>query len=96
MFALADQPTIFFKVSSMTLKAAPTETAPAFVAALAARVGAGSLLWGSDFSHTFDPPYPALVDLARAATAGLSSGGQQEVLAGTAGKLWPALAPVAP
>ncbi len=96
IFALADHATIFLKVSSMTFKAAAADTAPALVAALAARVGAERLLWGSDFSHTFDPPYRSLVDLARNVTAGLSSAEQEEVLAGTAGRLWPALASVAP
>lgn len=80
----------------MTFNAAPADTAPAFVAALAARVGAERLLWGSDFSHTFDRPYKSLVDLAGNTTAGLSAAGQEEVLAGTAGRLWPALARAAP
>ncbi len=96
VFALADHSTIFLKVSSMTFNAAPADTAPAFVAVLAARVGANRLLWGSDFTHTFDRSYQGLIDLARKATAGLSSAEQQEVLSGTAGRLWPALSAVAP
>lgn len=93
VFAVADHPTIFPKVSSMTFEAAPPDTAPAFVAALAERFGAERLLWGSDFSHTFDRPYGELVDLARQTTAVLSPAEQREVLAGTAGRLWPALTP---
>ncbi len=96
VFALADHETIFLKVSSMIFNAAPAETAPAFVAALAACLGAERLLWGSDFSHTFDRPYQSLVDLARNTTAGLSSAGQEDVLARTAGRLWPSLARAAP
>lgn len=96
VFTLADHPTIFLKVSSMTFDAAPPETAPAFVAALAQRFGAERLLWGSDFSHTFDRPYASLVELARKTTAGLTSTEQEDVLAGTAGRLWPPLVAVAP
>jgi L-fuconolactonase len=96
VFALADHANIFLKVSSMTFDAAPAGTATEFVAALSARFGGERLLWGSDFSHTFDRPYAALVDLARHTTANLSPADQAEVLSGTAERLWPALAPAGP
>lgn len=96
VFALADCATIFPKVSSMTFEAAPGDTAPGFLAAMAERFSAERLLWGSDFSHTFHRPYRSLVDLARDTTAVLSPAEQQEVLGGTAGRLWPALVPAVP
>lgn len=96
VFALADHPTIFLKVSSMTFDAAPEGSATDLVTALVARFGADRLVWGSDFSHTFDRPYRSLVDLAHSNTAGLTSVEQEKVLSGTACRLWPALARVMP
>ena len=87
VFALADAPNVHLKVSSISLQA--TEHPEALWATLVARFGSPRLMWGSDFPHTNQPSYAALVELARATTEGLSDDARREVLSGTARRLWP-------
>jgi L-fuconolactonase len=89
LFALADLTNLNLKVSSICLQA--TEHPEALWATLVARFGSERLMWGSDFPHTNQPSYAALVELARTTTEGLSDDARDEVLAGTARRLWPAL-----
>ena len=66
-----------------------------FARALDKHFGARRLLWGSDFPHTQGSaadPYKELVDLAREALAFLSPADREQLLAGTARSLFPALA----
>jgi L-fuconolactonase len=58
---------------------------------LAAAFGAERLLWGSDFSHTHDRPYSALVELGRFACSRLASAEQRAFLGENALRLWPNL-----
>ena len=58
-----------------------------YVSAL--RFGSARLMWGSDFPHTNQPDYGALVELARSTSAGLDDRARAEVLSGTARRLWP-------
>jgi predicted TIM-barrel fold metal-dependent hydrolase len=90
LWALADAPNVVLKVTSITLRAAPDPAA--LWTDLVAALGAGRLMWGSDHPHTDGPGYRPLVDLARRSTAGLSAGDREQVLAGTAVRLWPTLA----
>jgi predicted TIM-barrel fold metal-dependent hydrolase len=89
LFALADLPNLYLKVSSMTLRA--TAHPQALWSVLAARFGSGRLMWGSDFPHTHEPGYAALVEAARTSTCGLEPGTRADVLSGTALRLWPEL-----
>lgn len=95
-FALRDLSNLHFKFSSMNLREASAgkSTPRAFVEALVERFGPGRLLWGSDFPHTrgsASAPYKDLVDLARDTLAFLPVGDREQMLAGTARKLYPAL-----
>lgn len=87
LLALVDLPNIVCKVSSINLQAA---TDPAAVwCALAARFGSDRLLWGSDYPHSDGPGYSALVELARQTTADLGPTARDDVLGGTARRIWP-------
>jgi len=95
-FALAECPNLYLKFSSMNIREADRgkSTPRAFLEALVTRFGSGRLMWGSDFPHsTGSPaaPYRELVDLAREALAFLSPTDREQVLAGTALSLYPAL-----
>lgn len=95
-FALSDLQNVHFKFSSMNLREAAEgkSTPPAFVTALVERFGPGRLLWGSDFPHTRGSeaaPYKDLVDLARETLAFLPAADREQMLAGTARQLYPAL-----
>jgi predicted TIM-barrel fold metal-dependent hydrolase len=87
LFALAESPNLHLKVSSMTLRA--TEYPEALWSTLVALFGSERLMWGSDYPHTNEPNYTALVQLALTTTAGLSDIARADVLAGTARRLWP-------
>lgn len=87
LFELADAGNVHLKVSSICLQA--TEHPEALWATLSARFGSSRLMWGSDYPHTNQPDYASLVELARATTEGLSDQARDEVLAGTARRLWP-------
>jgi predicted TIM-barrel fold metal-dependent hydrolase len=58
---------------------------------LVACFGGQRLMWGSDFSHTHDRPYPELAELARSAAARLSDDQRDAYLWGTALECWPQL-----
>ena len=95
-FALREHANVHLKFSSMNLREADEgkSTPRAFVAALVERFGASRLLWGSDFPHTrgsASAPYKDLVDLARDTLAFLPAADREQMLAGTARKLYPAL-----
>ena len=90
LFALSDSDNLHLKVSSMTLRS--TEHPEVLWSTLVARFGSERLMWGSDYPHTHEPSYAALVDLARETTAGLSERARADVLAGTARRLWPEFA----
>jgi L-fuconolactonase len=93
LFALAEHEKLHLKVSTHVLDSAAKTGRPAdFVGALAARFGHDRLMWGSDFSQTYDRPYSELVRLGRAAFSELPEEAQAACLAGTARRLWPALA----
>jgi predicted TIM-barrel fold metal-dependent hydrolase len=96
-FSLRDLPNLHFKFSTMNLResAAGRSTTPAFLEALIAQFGAQRLMWGSDFPHTrgsTGAPYRELVDLARDALAFLPAEVREQLLAGTARRLYPSLA----
>lgn len=96
-FALADCPNLNFKFSTLNIREAGTgrSTPRAFLEAMVDRFGPTRLMWGSDFPHsTGSPtaPYRELVELAREAVAFLSPADQEQVLAGTARRLYPTLA----
>jgi predicted TIM-barrel fold metal-dependent hydrolase len=95
-FALRDLTNVHFKFSSMNLweAAEGKSTTKAFLGALVEHFGSGRLLWGSDFPHSrgsASAPYKDLVDLAREALAFLPAAEREQMLAGTAHKLFPAL-----
>jgi predicted TIM-barrel fold metal-dependent hydrolase len=90
LFALASSPNFHLKVSSMSLRA--TAHPEALWSTLAERFGSERLMWGSDYPHTHEPNYGALVELARTTTSGLNERARIDVLAGTARRLWPEFA----
>ena len=95
LLALADHAPLHLKVTSHLLEDADQHSpdgAAAIVELLAAEFGATRLVWGSDYPQTHDRPYAELVDLGRGACAGLPVDDQAAFLAGTALRLWPALA----
>lgn len=93
LFRLAGHANLTCKVTSHLLEAAVARgDAPGVVDRLAAEFGADRLAWGSDFPQTHDRSYRELVTLAQQACANLSEQARSMVLAGTALRLWPALA----
>jgi predicted TIM-barrel fold metal-dependent hydrolase len=90
LFALSDSGNLHLKVSSMTLRS--TEYPEELWSTLVARFGSERLMWGSDYPHTHEPSYAALVELARDTSAGLTASARADVLAGTARRLWPEFA----
>jgi len=96
-FALADCPNLNFKFSTLNIREAGQgrSTPRAFIETLVDRFGPRRLMWGSDFPHsTGSPaaPYKELVELAQMAVAFLSPADREQVLAGTARRLYPTLA----
>ena len=90
LFAFTDSRNLCLKVSSMTLRS--TEHPKTLWSTLVSRFGSERLMWGSDYPHTYEPNYAALVDLALETTAGLTERARADVLAGTARRLWPEFA----
>src|SRR5262249_52613621 len=88
LFALADRSNLHLKVSSHLLEQVDPV---AFVTRFAAVFGPDRLLWGSDFPQTYDRSYAELVELGRAACAGLPMDQQRAFLGGNALRLWPRL-----
>jgi predicted TIM-barrel fold metal-dependent hydrolase len=96
-FALADCPNLHLKFSTLNIREASRgKSRPgAFIQALVNRFGPDRVMWGSDFPHsTGSPaaPYTELVDLARDVVVSLSPAEREQVFAGTARRLFPALA----
>jgi predicted TIM-barrel fold metal-dependent hydrolase len=90
---LARFPNLHLKVSSNVLESAePHGDVRDLVGDLAARFGAGRLMWGSDYSQTHDRPYPELVARQRHAASRLPDADRESYLGGTALRLWPELA----
>ena len=90
LFALTEFGNVVCKVSSITLRSTPHPSA--FWRTMVARFGADRLMWGTDFPHTNEGGYAALVELGRTTSAVLSTADQAQVLAGTARRTWPAFA----
>ncbi len=95
LFALADEPNLFCKVSSVVLESAGKEP-ESFVETLTARFGAERVMWGSDFSQTHDRSYLELVALAQRAFGTLSDAQREQCFEATPRTLWPALARAEP
>lgn len=91
--ALARFPNLHLKVSTNALDSMAEHGEPAdVVAELASRFGADRLMWGSDYSQTHDRPYAELVEWGRRASTRLSDDDREQLLGGTALRLWPELA----
>jgi L-fuconolactonase len=83
-------PNVSLKVSSIVLTRARAVGDPAqLVRVLADRVGSSRLMWGSDFPHSYDGGYAALVELGRHAARALGAAEAVDYLSGTATRLWP-------
>jgi predicted TIM-barrel fold metal-dependent hydrolase len=96
LFELATLPNVYLKFSTMNIQEASAgkSTPRASFEALLDRCGPGHLMWGSDFPHTTGSraePYKELVDLARETFGFLSETDREQVFAGTARSLFPAL-----
>lgn len=93
LFDLADRPNLYLKLTSRTVEqsgdkgSTPEEFFPRIVKAY----GADRIAWGSNFP-AHHGPMSALIDAARLALACLSEADRAAIFAGTARKLYPALA----
>jgi predicted TIM-barrel fold metal-dependent hydrolase len=93
LFDLAVHPNIFLKVTSRTVEQAAEgrSTPQDFFPRLVAAFGAERIAWGSNFpAHA--GPMSRLLDAARQALACLREAERAMIFAGTAGRLYPALA----
>ncbi len=95
-WALAGCPNLHLKLTSMNIReaAAGKATPWSFIETLVWRFGANRICWGSDYPHTTgDPaaPYRDLVDMARKTLAFLPGAEREEILSGTARRLYPKL-----
>jgi predicted TIM-barrel fold metal-dependent hydrolase len=94
LMALSEFASLHLKVTSHTLEDAETRSpggAASFLERVHAEFGAERIIWGSDYPQTHDRSYAALVDLGRAACAGLAPEDQARFLGGNALRLWPSL-----
>jgi len=96
LLALSAFPNLFLKLTTVTVRAVSEGRSDpaAFFGTLLARFGAARLLWGSNFPATRGSaagPYTELVEEAREALAFLSAVEQEQIFAGTALSLYPAL-----
>jgi predicted TIM-barrel fold metal-dependent hydrolase len=85
LLALAGRPEVHLKVTTHVLRHALDPGA--LVEELAAAFGAGRLAWGSDHPQTQGLTYREMVALGSAAGSGLTPGGREMFLAGTATRL---------
>jgi predicted TIM-barrel fold metal-dependent hydrolase len=93
LFALADEPNLYCKVSTIVLDSAAAHgDVASFVSRLVSLFGAERVMWGSDFPQTHDRSYPELVALARRAFDGLTDAQREQCFTATALALWPSLA----
>lgn len=90
LFALADEPNLLCKVTSLVLETAGAEP-QRFVEALVGRFGAERVMWGSDFSQTHDRSYPELVALAKGGFGSLTTAQQEQCFVETPRSVWPSL-----
>jgi predicted TIM-barrel fold metal-dependent hydrolase len=92
---LAAAPNLYLKITSRILEPMEQERAGRnpqhWVELLAKHFGPERLMWGSDFPATHERDYRAYADFGRACVSGLSESERDQVLAGTALSLWPAL-----
>jgi predicted TIM-barrel fold metal-dependent hydrolase len=87
--ALAELAAVHLKVTTISLVAAQAAGGTrALVEQLVERFGADRAAWGSDHPQSFELPYPEMVALAQDACAGLDPQARDEVLGGTAARLW--------
>jgi L-fuconolactonase len=94
LFDLAKYPGVHLKVSSITLDRVAKETAGdprPFVNAVVERFGPQRVMWGSNWSATYDRPYEAIVELGRHAFSDLSEAEQQRSFVDAAIAVWPKL-----
>ena len=84
------------KVSTVNLHRLAAARVPAapVIQQLVERFGAARLLWGSDLPHT-PGPLSVMVAAMRTAITALPADDQEQVLAGTALRLYPSLGPAA-
>jgi L-fuconolactonase len=82
------------KLSTVNLQRLAAAGVPAerIIALLVERLGAARLLWGSDLPHT-PGPLDGMLAAMRAAIAALPTADQDQILGGTALRLYPSLAP---
>jgi predicted TIM-barrel fold metal-dependent hydrolase len=92
LFALADYPQVYVKLSTVTHEDAAIgrSTPRAFLEQLVGAFGTDRIAWGSNFPAS-EGPLAALVALAREWVAFLPEADQQRIVAGTALALYPAL-----
>lgn len=93
LFDLAVHPNIFLKVTSRTVEqaAAGRSTPQDFFPRLVEAFGAERIAWGSNFP-AHEGPMSRLLDAARQALACLGEAERAMIFAGTAARLYPALA----
>jgi predicted TIM-barrel fold metal-dependent hydrolase len=94
LFALADYPNVFLKLTSraLDLAGAGASTPEALLAAVIARFGAARICWGSNFPAA-EGTLPALLARSLTALDSLAEADRAAILGGTARRLYPELAP---
>ncbi|WP_439594407.1 amidohydrolase family protein [Falsiroseomonas sp.] len=94
LFALADYPNVFLKLTSRALDLAGVgaSTPEALLAALIGRFGADRICWGSNFPAA-EGALSALLARSLAALDSLGEADRAAILSGTARRLYPELAP---
>jgi len=92
LFALADRPNIFLKLTLRNFEAAKEgrSTLPEFLDHLIARFGASRIAWGSNYPAA-DRTLAELVEAAKLSLASLNEADRAMIFAGTAETLYPAL-----
>ncbi|MDC7788550.1 amidohydrolase family protein [Rhodoplanes sp. TEM] len=93
LWRLADRPNVVLKLTSRTVReaAAGASRPEAFFPRLVAAFGAERIAWGSNFPAEAGP-MSRILDAARAALSCLSAADRASIFAGTARRLYPALA----
>jgi L-fuconolactonase len=89
LLELAAFPNVWVKVSTPLLLTAADQGSPArLVEQLVEAFGPGRVVWGSDFPQTASLDYAGKLELAAMATAGLSAGDRDAVMADNAVSMW--------
>jgi predicted TIM-barrel fold metal-dependent hydrolase len=90
LLAVSELPSVHLKVTTISLTSAPSDAGGprALVEQLVERFGADRIAWGCVLPLCFELPYPEMVALAKEACIGLDAGARDEVLGGTAARLW--------